>query len=193
MYLQQVSLKRGRSPSPPPTQPYQYNNKMMAASLPVEKPHPYTHTSQPDYSKFSLSLKKKTKNVVLFNFCLNQKKNKNKSSSKCKIFWFFVCILNKWNEILIHIWYLMWLKTICFTEQQSNFPQSQAGPGYPTQSSHAFQQAGYVPSKSPVKYNPGSQSAFSSYSNPYAHQQTKQLQESGFPAYRMQQPGIFLK
>lgn len=99
--------------------------------------------------------------------------------------------MNKWNEILIHIWYLMWLKTICFTEQQSNFPQSQAGPGYPTQSSHAFQQAGYVPSKSPVKYNPGSQSAFSSYSNPYAHQQTKQLQESGFPAYRMQQPGIY--
>lgn len=121
--VQQVSLKRGRSPSPPPSQPYQYNNKMMAASIPVEKPHPYTHSSQPDY------------------------------------------------------------------KQQSNFPQSQAGPGYPAQSSHAYQQSGYVPSKSPVKYNPGGQSAFSSYSNPYAHQQTKQLQESGFPAYRMQQPG----
>lgn len=99
--------------------------------------------------------------------------------------------MNNLNEILIHILYFSDWKTNCFTEQQSNFPQSQAGPGYPTQSSHAFQQAGYVPSKSPVKYNPGSQSAFSSYSNPYAHQQTKQLQESGFPAYRMQQPGIF--
>lgn len=117
--VQQVSLKRGRSPSPPPSQSYQYSNKMMAASLPVEKPHPYT---QPEY------------------------------------------------------------------KQQSNFAQTQAGPGYPSQSGHAYQQAGYVPSKSPVKYSPG-QSAFSSYSNPYAHQQTKQLQESGYPAYRMAQPG----
>ena len=77
-----------------------------------------------------------------------------------------------------------------FTEQQSNFAQTQAGPGYPSQSGHAYQQAGYVPSKSPVKYSPG-QSAFSSYSNPYAHQQTKQLQESGYPAYRMAQPGFY--
>ncbi|XP_061184587.1 G protein pathway suppressor 2-like [Saccostrea echinata] len=119
--VQQVSMKRGRSPSPPPSQSYQYSNKMMA----VEKTHPYPHSTQPDY------------------------------------------------------------------KQQSNFPQTQAGPVYPNQSasSHAYQQAGYVPSKSPVKYNPGGQSAFSSYSNPYAHQQSKQLQESGYPGYRMQQPG----
>jgi hypothetical protein len=77
---------------------------------------------------------------------------------------------------------------IVFTEQQSSFPQSQTGAGYPTQAGHTYQQAGYVPSKSPVKYNPGGQSAFSSYSNHYTHQQTKQLQETGYPAYRMQQP-----
>lgn len=78
--------------------------------------------------------------------------------------------------------------TFLFVEQQSNFPQSQTGAGYPTQAGHTYQQAGYVPSKSPVKYNPGGQSAFSSYSNPYTHPQTKQLQEAGYPAYRMQQP-----
>ncbi|XP_048756320.1 G protein pathway suppressor 2-like isoform X2 [Ostrea edulis] len=124
--VQQVAMKRGRSPSPPPSQSYQYSNKMMAASIPVEKQHPYTHSSQPDY------------------------------------------------------------------KQQSNFPQSQTGAGYPTQAGHTYQQAGYVPSKSPVKYNPGGQSAFSSYSNPYTHPQTKQLQEAGYPAYRMQQPSGYI-
>ena len=124
----------------------------MAASLPVEKPHPYT---QPEYSKGLLVL-------------------------------WFSCGMSSVTFLIM----LPYFPDFFFTEQQSNFAQTQAGPGYPSQSGHAYQQAGYVPSKSPVKYSPG-QSAFSSYSNPYAHQQTKQLQESGYPAYRMAQPGIY--
>ncbi|KAL5020279.1 hypothetical protein ScPMuIL_003171 [Solemya velum] len=78
-----------------------------------------------------------------------------------------------------------------------NFSQSQPAPvSYVTQPGHSYPQpqaaTGYTPSKSSAgKYNPSSQSAFTSYQSHYTHQQAKQITEPypRYPMQRVQQPG----
>ncbi|KAK3107395.1 hypothetical protein FSP39_013705 [Pinctada imbricata] len=77
--------------------------------------------------------------------------------------------------------------------KQSSYPQNQPGQSsYVSQSGHSYQQptSSYATSKSPAgKYNPSSQSAFTSYPTHYSQQQKMQETYPGYAVPRVQQPG----
>ena len=82
----------------------------------------------------------------------------------------------------------------CYLPESGSFQQSgqPSQPVYVSQGVHPPAPSSYSVSKSPGKYNPPGQSAFSSYSSHYAQHQQK-ITEPPFPAayqiQRMQQPG----